>query len=171
MDETTFTYRSADGLDIAVRRWSALGEAGRRRRVGRWARCRSPTAWASTRPATPAWPRRSPPHGWVVYANDHRGHGRSAVGLDGAGPPEALGDFGPGGWNGLVDDLVRLDRRIGRRACPGRPRVLLGHSMGSFAAQQLVLDHSQRRSTAWSCRAPPPSTWPPPPWTPTPRPT
>ena len=76
--------------------------------------------------------------GWVVYANDHRGHGRSAVGDHiGVG---GLGDLGAGSWNGLVDDVGRLNQLIAAEQ-PG-PRVLLGHSMGSFAAQQYVLDHS-----------------------------
>jgi alpha-beta hydrolase superfamily lysophospholipase len=51
-----------------------------------------------------------------------------------------LGDLGAGGWDGLVDDVGRLNDRIADEQ-PG-PRVLLGHSMGSFAAQQYVLDHS-----------------------------
>jgi alpha-beta hydrolase superfamily lysophospholipase len=138
MDETTFTYQSADGLDIAVRRWSATGPTGG-----------GPTGSVqiahgmgehSARYARLAGALTA--HGWVVYADDHRGHGRTAVGLDGAGPAEALGDFGPDGWNGLVDDLALLGQRITAEV-PDRPHILLGHSMGSFAAQQLVLDHSQ----------------------------
>ncbi len=75
--------------------------------------------------------------GWAVYAPDQRGHGRTAVSI------EALGDLGPGGWDGLVDDLGRLVDEVSRRH-PGLPLVLLGHSMGSFVAQQYVLDRSDR---------------------------
>lgn len=70
-----------------------------------------------------------------VYASDHRGHGRTAVSKD------ALGDFGAGGWDALVEDMARLTR-IAREREPGLPVVLLGHSMGSFAAQSYLLDHS-----------------------------
>ena len=74
--------------------------------------------------------------GYVVYANDHRGHGRTA------GRAERHGDLGAGGWAGLVDDIGGADRRSPAREHPGIPLVLLGHSMGSFALQQYLLDHS-----------------------------
>jgi alpha-beta hydrolase superfamily lysophospholipase len=74
--------------------------------------------------------------GFHVYANDHRGHGRTAKSRD------ALGDFGAGGWDALVSDVVRLTELACRRESQ-LPIVLLGHSMGSFAAQQYMLDHSK----------------------------
>jgi alpha-beta hydrolase superfamily lysophospholipase len=72
--------------------------------------------------------------GIVVYAQDHRGHGATA----GEG---VLGDLGEGGWPALVDDIGLLAARI-RARHPGLPLILLGHSMGSFAVQQFLLDHS-----------------------------
>jgi alpha-beta hydrolase superfamily lysophospholipase len=74
--------------------------------------------------------------GFTVYANDHRGHGRTANGS------ERLGDFGPAGFHGVVEDILRLSR-IARDRNPGLPLILLGHGMGSFAAQQLILNHSR----------------------------
>lgn len=71
--------------------------------------------------------------GIAIYASDHRGHGQTS--------PDSLGDFGPGGFAALVDDMVMLTSRI-RDENPGKRRVLMGHSMGSFAAQVYVLDHS-----------------------------
>ena len=73
--------------------------------------------------------------GLVVYGNDHRGHGRTAR------SPKELGDFGPGGFNLMVKDMVRLSLKA-KEENPNQPLILLGHSMGSFAAQQYVLDHS-----------------------------
>ena len=73
--------------------------------------------------------------GLEVYAPDHRGHGQTA-GL------EHLGDFGEGGWNGLVADTGQL-LGIARERHRGLPIVLFGHSMGSIVVQQLVPDVSE----------------------------
>ncbi|MFB7941473.1 alpha/beta fold hydrolase [Streptomyces sp. NPDC056049] len=72
--------------------------------------------------------------GYAVLAPDHRGHGLSMH----AGP----GHLGADGWNRLVDDLATLTRTT-RERHPGVPVVLFGHSMGSFAAQQFLLDHAE----------------------------
>ena len=72
---------------------------------------------------------------FVVYGNDHRGHGLTAK------PSGSLGEFGPGGFDQLVEDMVSL-RVIAKNEHPGKPYILFGHSMGSFAAQQFILDHS-----------------------------
>ena len=75
--------------------------------------------------------------GLTVYGNDHRGHGKTAV------SSAHLGDFGEGGFDLLVEDMVELTR-IAKQQNPGHPFLLFGHSMGSFAAQQYVLDHSEK---------------------------
>ena len=51
------------------------------------------------------------------------------------------GDFGPGGWPGLMADIGQL-AGIAQGEFPGLPLVMIGHSMGSFALQQYLLDHS-----------------------------
>ena len=61
----------------------------------------------------------------MVYANDHRGHGRTA------GSIEVLGDFGPGGYDAMPEDMAILTRRA-RTEQPGLPVILIGHSMGSL---------------------------------------
>lgn len=73
--------------------------------------------------------------GFAVYANDHRGHGLTARSA------REFGDFGPRGFDQLVEDMVSL-RVIAKNDHPHVPYILLGHSMGSFAAQQFVLEHS-----------------------------
>src|SRR3954451_23306805 len=72
--------------------------------------------------------------GFVVVGQDHRGHGATAQ--DGR-----WGVLGEGGWDELVRDIGRVSA-VARAEPPDLPLVLLGHSMGSFAAQQYVLDHS-----------------------------
>lgn len=73
--------------------------------------------------------------GYVVYASEHRGHGQSA--LD-AG---RLGDFGPRGFQALPEDMAVVTRHL-RSRHPGIPLLMMAHSMGSFAAQLYLLDHS-----------------------------
>lgn len=75
--------------------------------------------------------------GFAVYANNHRGHGEAAR------DASVRGDFGPGGFPAVVRDLAAVTEYAAAQH-PGAPIVLLGHSMGSFAAQVYALDHSRR---------------------------
>jgi alpha-beta hydrolase superfamily lysophospholipase len=77
--------------------------------------------------------------GFTVYADDHRGHGRTGMGQHG-GDPAKLGRLGPGGLRAAVAAVWQLTELI-RDENPGAPLVLLGHSWGSFLAQILVNDH------------------------------
>ncbi|MER6969962.1 alpha/beta hydrolase [Nocardioides sp. NPDC000445] len=72
--------------------------------------------------------------GYAVYAGDHRGHGMSIH--------TTPGDFGDDGWNRLVADVAAISRTA-RERHPGLPLVLVGHSMGSFASQQYLLDYAE----------------------------
>jgi len=69
-------------------------------------------------------------NGFVVYAHDHRGHGRTA------GTPDNVAFFGDsdGGFSAAVDDLHVLTQHI-RKENPGLPVFLLGHSMGSLMSR------------------------------------
>jgi alpha-beta hydrolase superfamily lysophospholipase len=122
-----FQFKSDDGLSIACVKWGnghhvrgvvqlahGLGE-----HVGRYTQLAETLAQAE----------------FVVYGNDHRGHGLTAK------PAGSFGDFGPGGFDQLVEDMVSL-RVIAKDEHRGKPYILLGHNLGSFAAQQFVLDHS-----------------------------
>ena len=125
MDESTIVVPSRDGIQLQVYRWAPKGEplavvqvqhglgehAGRYRRFGE-------ALTAS---------------GYLVYAADGRGSGRTAAG--------DYGKWGPDSWPGWVDDVAQLNARI-RAAHPGLRRALFGHSMGSFAAQQFLVDHA-----------------------------
>jgi alpha-beta hydrolase superfamily lysophospholipase len=71
--------------------------------------------------------------GYAVYANDHRGHGQTAA-------PGDLGWMGVGGFNRAVQDLVEL-LVFEKAENPGAPAVLFGHSMGSYMAQALMIEH------------------------------
>ncbi len=73
--------------------------------------------------------------GYAVYANDHRGHGRTAK------SPDELGIFAAQhGWRKCVDDLWQLNRHIAATH-PGVPIFMLGHSMGAALAEQFMGEH------------------------------
>jgi alpha-beta hydrolase superfamily lysophospholipase len=69
--------------------------------------------------------------GYAVYANDQLGHGRTALAAD------MQGRLGPGGWNAAVGVVKQLTDRI-KQDSPGKPVFLLGHSWGSFLAQNYM---------------------------------
>jgi len=73
--------------------------------------------------------------GFVVYANDHRGHGKTVQN------DSQLGDYGPEGWRGLIDDELRLIRQV--RAEHAGPLLIMGHSMGSMIVQHLLTEASE----------------------------
>lgn len=77
--------------------------------------------------------------GYTVYADDHRGHGRTGMAQYG-GDATKLGRPGPGGLRGAVAALWQFTQII-RAENPDLPLVLLGHSGGSVIAQMLINDH------------------------------
>jgi alpha-beta hydrolase superfamily lysophospholipase len=70
--------------------------------------------------------------GYAVRATDHRGHGASMAG--------APGDFGAAGFEALIADVAAFGASLAGRL----PLFLFAHSMGSFAAQSVILDHSDQ---------------------------
>jgi alpha-beta hydrolase superfamily lysophospholipase len=125
MQSTTFSFVSPDGPLVFVYKWApdvgkqrnavvqishgAAEHAGRYERFGKF------LADA----------------GYVVYADDHRGHGKTAGDLTKAGIA------GPDGWNGMLRDTHQLSE-IMRGENPGLPFIFFGHSMGSLIAQQYI---------------------------------
>jgi alpha-beta hydrolase superfamily lysophospholipase len=126
MPVSELSYKSADGTRIVAYKWEPEDEPRAAVQIthgmGEHARRYEHVAQALN------------DAGLVVYAQDHRGHGATA-------DPAAYGNLGAGGWTALVDDIGLLSGKI-RADHPGLPLVLLGHSMGSFAVQQYLLDHS-----------------------------
>lgn len=78
--------------------------------------------------------------GFTVYADDHRGHGRTGIRQHGG--PAKLGRLGPGGLHAARDAVWQLSQII-RADHPGLPLILLGHSWGSFLSQMLINDHPE----------------------------
>lgn len=74
--------------------------------------------------------------GYAVYADDHRGHGRTGL-EQWDGDHAKLGRLGPGGLRAAIAAIRRLTA-IARDAHPGLPLALLGHSWGSLMAQKII---------------------------------
>ncbi|MEP3247181.1 MAG: alpha/beta hydrolase [Sneathiella sp.] len=70
--------------------------------------------------------------GYAVYANDHRGHGLSIP--DGAVPGHMADE---NGWEKAVDDLRLINQSLTVKH-PAKAIILIGHSMGSFMAQDYL---------------------------------
>jgi alpha-beta hydrolase superfamily lysophospholipase len=77
--------------------------------------------------------------GFLAYATDHRGHGRTGR--------ASLGDLGRAGFDGLIADVAQYGAGLADEH-PGLPLFLFGHSMGSFAAQAVITEHSDRYAGA-----------------------
>ena len=105
MPSSTFSYTSADGTKIVAYRWDP---AGAPRAAVQLTHGMGEHALRYEHVA-----RALNNAGFVVYAQDQRGHGASA-------DPGALGDLGQDSWPGLVEDIGLLfPRTSGRstRAC------------------------------------------------------
>lgn len=126
MLSSKFTFKSEDGKEIFVYKWEPVDvkvkglvqiSHGMAETAGRYER----------------FARVLTNNGYVVYANDHRGHGKTA------GFVEKLGYLGEhNGFEKLVNDMHKLSL-IAKEENPNLPLFLLGHSMGSFAAQRYIM--------------------------------
>jgi alpha-beta hydrolase superfamily lysophospholipase len=127
MQSTSFWLDTSDGVSLFVYRWVPEGPPkavvqivhGWAEHAARYARL----AEALCR------------EGFAVYAEDHRGHGRTAR------TPAELGYFADrDGWNRVVEDLWQLHQRL-RSDHPQTPLVIFGHSLGAFLVQQFISEH------------------------------
>ncbi|MDP4095413.1 lysophospholipase [Paenibacillus sp. P96] len=69
--------------------------------------------------------------GYAVYANDHIGHGKTASATN------SLGNPGPDAFNRMARNMIEVGD-IASSEFPGVPRILMGHSMGSFLTQKVM---------------------------------
>ncbi|MFV0427101.1 MAG: alpha/beta hydrolase [Beutenbergiaceae bacterium] len=125
MDETSFTITSADGLGLHVYRWAGTGAPG--------AIVQIQHGFAEHAARYRRFAQALTDAGYVAYGIDARGSGLTANG--------DYGNWGPDGWAGWVNDVHLVNQWI-RKNDGTCPVALFGHSMGSFASQHYLLDHS-----------------------------
>jgi alpha-beta hydrolase superfamily lysophospholipase len=78
--------------------------------------------------------------GFSVYADDHRGHGRTGVEQH-LGIMKHLGKLGPGGLRATIEEVRQLTTII-RSENPGLPVAILGQSWGSLMIQDILNHHA-----------------------------
>lgn len=127
MREETFTFANNTGHDVFVYSWLPA-ESETIRGIVQIAHGMSETAARYRRFALALTKI-----GFGVYANDHRGHGKTA------GTPEELGWPGEDGFNGMARDMISLGQQLAVRH-QEIPLFLLGHSMGSFLSQKVMYE-------------------------------
>ncbi len=127
MQQRSFTFQSEDGTEIYVYHWSPEAETPIRGVV------QIAHGMAETAARYEGFARALTEAGYGVYANDHRGHGKTA------GKVEHVGYLADNdGFRWLVEDVHKLGGII-RGENPALPLFLFGHSMGSFAAQRYIM--------------------------------
>jgi alpha-beta hydrolase superfamily lysophospholipase len=129
MKTETFTFRDPQGYEIFVTKW--LPDDGDHPVK---AAVQIAHGMAETASRYERFAQTLTEAGYIVYANDHRGHGRTA------GDLTNLGYMGADGFNWAVKDMDQL-RRIIQTENQSLPLFLLGHSMGSFLTQQYICQY------------------------------
>ena len=137
-EDTTFSFTDPDGYEIFVYQWGPPADVALKGVV----QVEHGAAEHALRYERLA--RVLNQQGYIVYADDHRGHWKTAGTMDKAGV------CGPDGWNGMVKDAWQLTEII-KEKHPGLPVFLFGHSMGSLMAQQYIQNWGEKLSGAILC--------------------
>ncbi len=123
MKSTTFTYKDQDGIDIFVYKWEP--DSGESKAIIQISHGLAEHALRYQDVAEFLTQK-----GFVCYADDHRGHGKSIK--DGN-----AGYLGPNGWDGTVNSIHELTTII-KKENPNKPVFYFGHSWGSLLGQDII---------------------------------
>jgi alpha-beta hydrolase superfamily lysophospholipase len=82
--------------------------------------------------------------GYIVAADDHVGHGKTAIEND------RWGDWGDKGFTTMVEDEKKLHDLVVEKY-PGIPYFMFGHSMGSFITRQYLARYGSDLKAATIC--------------------
>ena len=129
MKNSTFTFTDQDGITIFVYKWEPDIEP---KAVIQIVHGLAEHAKRYTRVANYLCKE-----GYVCYANDARGHGRTAGDLTETTLAGNAGVLGHNGWKGAVNDIHELSMII-KKEHPNLPLFLIGHSWGAFLVQDFI---------------------------------
>jgi len=129
MKADTFTYKASDGTKIFAYRWLPAAKSKIKAAV------QIAHGMAEHAARYERFAKKLTAAGYAVYANDHRGHGKTAGSLENVG---YLAD--ERGWEKVVDDMYVLTGII-KKENKKVPVFLFGHSMGSFLSRQYAMLH------------------------------
>jgi alpha-beta hydrolase superfamily lysophospholipase len=123
MKNLTFTYKDQDNIEIFVYKWVPEKSPKAAVQISHGlAEHAARYEWVAQQLTTA---------GYIVYADDHRGHGKTA------GSKEKLGILGPGGWDSTVKAIHMLTDII-KKENPNLPVFFIGHSWGSLLGQDYI---------------------------------
>ncbi|HBZ0364416.1 TPA: alpha/beta hydrolase, partial [Clostridioides difficile] len=136
---TNFTFKGEEGLDIYTYKWEDEN-------------IKKPKAviqiahgMAETAQRYETFAKVLTKNGYIVYINDHRGHGKTAKIIENVGHLAEKE-----GFRCLVEDMYTLTNII-KKENEDLPIYLFGHSMGSFASQRYIMDYSNNLSGLILC--------------------
>ncbi|MGY0374250.1 alpha/beta hydrolase [Clostridium sp. JNZ J1-5] len=133
MKSETFTFKGIGDMDIFTYKWSPEDE-NKIKGVVQIAHGMSESAERYESVA-----KELTEAGYIVYGDDHRGHGQTAKEID------SLGCLNEDCFNLMVEDIYKLSKII-RDENPNLPIFLLGHSMGSFLTQRFICLYGDKLS-------------------------
>lgn len=131
MFEKEFTFRSEEGTEIFAYEWKPDDKVKVKGIV------QLAHGMAETGARYKRFANKLTENGYIVYINDHRGHGKTAKTVENLG---YLADSE--GFKWLVEDLHQLSGII-KKANPNLPLFLFGHSMGSFVTQRYIMQYGK----------------------------
>ncbi|HBF6274762.1 TPA: lysophospholipase [Clostridioides difficile] len=136
---TNFTFKGEEGLDIYTYKWEDENVKKPKAVI------QIAHGMAETAQRYETFAKVLTKNGYIVYINDHRGHGKTAKIIENVGHLAEKE-----GFRCLVEDMYTLTNII-KKENEDLPIYLFGHSMGSFASQRYIMDYSNNLSGLILC--------------------
>lgn len=136
---TNFTFKGKEDLDIYTYKWEDKNISNPKAVI------QISHGMAETAQRYEPFAKELTKNGYIVYINDHRGHGKTAKTIENVGHLAEKE-----GFRCLVEDMYTLTNII-KKENGKLPIYLFGHSMGSFASQRYIMDYSDNLSGLILC--------------------